>query len=607
MLDKIVGAIGAFSYRNRKVIALLACILLVCTAVVQSFAKIEYSYAEDSIVNELFPQDDTVVIVYDSADEDKMEKVIEYLGQDEHVTSVYAYANTLGMAVSVQDIVGMVSIDEMFVNMLFYMYQNGTETQKMTLVDFAGFITADSFLENEMFSSMIDEDSRAQMGQLKSLVSALASKEKYSAQEISAILTIDKKIVQSIFYIEQLKNMTLQTAPQTLMATLADILGMDADKIEALFDVEPVKAMQFGDFVDLLSEIAGYAKGVLDKEQLEQLEMLEEMSTLVGKNTKLAPSDIAEMFAGFGENEMLTEENIRLLFVLAQSNMADMSETTIPLYDLFMFLSQDILSNEMFASFLDEDMKVQLEEAKTMIEEGLAQLIADDHSRMVITLDYPMESEGMYQFYEALSKMLDATMDKEYYLVGSSAMSYEVSLSFQEEYQLISIITAVVVFAVVLFTFRKFSVALLLIAVIECAVFSMMSVMVIIGEPMFFIALILVQCILMGSMIDYGILFTTYYMEVRRELPLEIALPEVMRRATHAILTSSLLIVFVSLICGMFMTGAVATILTTLGIGALCAVLLILFVLPSLLAVFDKTVMGIKEKKEEEEDPFDDE
>lgn len=217
-----------------------------------------------------------------------------------------------------------------------------------------------------------------------------------------------------------------------------------------------------------------------------------------------------------------------------------------------------------------------------------------------------MESAGMNTFYVELSEMLDSTMEKEYYLVGNSAMSYEVSLSFQDEYRMISIITAIVIFAVVLFTFRKLSIALLLIGVIECAVFSMMSVMVAIGEPMFFIALILVQCILMGSMIDYGILFTTYYREVRREYPLEIALPEVMRRATHAILTSSLLIVFVCLICGMLMSGAVATILTTLGIGALCAVLLILFVLPSLLAVFDKAVMGVKEKKEEEKDPFDD-
>ena len=93
----------------------------------------------------------------------------------------------------------------------------------------------------------------------------------------------------------------------------------------------------------------------------------------------------------------------------------------------------------------------------------------------------------------------------------------------------------------------------------------------------------------MGSMIDYGILFTTYYMEVRKEFPLEQALPETMKRATPAILTSSLIIILVTLVCGMFMAGAVATILKTLGIGALCAIFLILFVLPSLLVIFDKS------------------
>jgi predicted RND superfamily exporter protein len=130
----------------------------------------------------------------------------------------------------------------------------------------------------------------------------------------------------------------------------------------------------------------------------------------------------------------------------------------------------------------------------------------------------------------------------------------------------------------------------------------MMSVMVLIDLPMYFIPLILVQCILMGSMIDYGILFTTYYMEVRKEFGVEEALPEVMRRATHSILTSSLLIVLVTLICGRFMSGAVASILTTLGIGSLCAILLILFVLPSLLVIFDKYVIKQPVDKNDEFD-----
>ena len=126
--------------------------------------------------------------------------------------------------------------------------------------------------------------------------------------------------------------------------------------------------------------------------------------------------------------------------------------------------------------------------------------------------------------------------------------------------------------------------------------FAMMSVMAIINFPMYFIALILVQCILMGSMIDYAILLTTYYIEVRRELPVEHALPEVMRRATHAILTSSSILIVVSFVCGMFMTGQVANILITLGVGALCAILLILFVLPALLVIFDRYLLQQNEQ-----------
>ena len=100
----------------------------------------------------------------------------------------------------------------------------------------------------------------------------------------------------------------------------------------------------------------------------------------------------------------------------------------------------------------------------------------------------------------------------------------------------------------------------------------------------------------MGTMIDYAILFTTYYMETRKTFCLEDALPEVMRRSAYAILTSSLILILVTFICGLFMTGTVAAILQTLSIGALCAILLILFVLPSLLVILDKWI--IKDSKE---------
>jgi hypothetical protein len=320
--------------------------------------------------------------------------------------------------------------------------------------------------------------------------------------------------------------------------------------------------------------------------------MLKDMSDMIAEDRAITPDDLAELFSGVASGDMFNDNTLKLLYIMARSNTSDMTGARIPVYDFFMFLSEDIMQNEAFSSFFDENVAEQFESAKVTMEEGLAQLVGEDHSRMVITLNYEVESEAIYAFYDSFNSMLESTLSHEYYLVGMTAMSYEVSQSFEEEYRIISIVTAVAVLLVVWFTFKKFFISLLLIGVIECAVFSMMSVMVLIDLPMYFIPLILVQCILMGSMIDYGILFTTYYMEVRKEFGVEEALPEVMRRATHSILTSSLLIVLVTLICGRFMSGAVASILTTLGIGSLCAILLILFVLPSLLVIFDKIAEG---------------
>ena len=572
MFDKIVGSIGAFSYRNRKVISVIALVLFVAVIILQSQLVIEYSYAEENIVSDIFPQDDTVVIVYENKDEAKIAEIISYLENNEHVTSVQGYANTLGTQMSPSDVAELLGVPVSFVNTLFYIHQNGMDVSGMTLVEFAGFITSDDFLNNELFSSMIDDETKAQIKQMESLVNALASDKEYSSEEIADILGVDKHLVQSVFFVASLKEANL-------------------------LNVKPATSLKFTEFVDILAEIAENVNKIVEIEQLAQLSTLKEMSDMVQEQREISPLDIATLFAGAAESDMFDENTLNLLYIMAKSNTVDLTNVTISLYDLFMFLSEEILPNEAFAPFFDDSVVAQFKEAEVTMQEGLAQLVGEDHSRMLITLNYKAESEEIDAFYKDFHATLESTLSGEYYLVGSTAMSYEVEQSFATEFLIISIVTAIAVFIVVCITFKKFFLSLMLVGVIECAVFSMMSVMVVMSEPMYFIPLILVQCILMGSMIDYAILFTTYYIEVRKEYSGAEVLPEVMRRATHAILTSSLVIVLGTLICGRLMSGAVASILTTLGIGSLCAILLILFVLPSLLVIFDKFV--IKEEKEE--------
>ena len=598
MFEKIVSAIGRFSFKRRKPIAIIGLILLITVIILETQTIIEYSYAEESLVTQIFPIDDTIVIVYDNNDEQRIDAVIDYLSQDPHVTSIQAYANTLGMKMSSKDIVDMLGVDEVFVNTLFYIYENGFQTEGMTFVDFVTFISSEGFLNNELFSSMIDEGSKDQILQLATLVEALTSNQEYSTEEISAMFGVDAQLIQSVFYIKQLQNINYQNFAGTIFGTIAGLLGADAETIENVFKIQPVTKMKFDDFVTIITEVSAFAQNFVEIEELAMLDTLVDISNTVKANETLSPADIVDIFGDMADTDMFTEDNLTMLYIMSRSNTMDMSDKQIALYDFFIFLSGEIITNESFSSYFDETMLTEFEAAKVMMSDGIAQLIGPEHSRMVITIDYVAESKEMNDFYVNLTSFLDRSMTREYYLVGNSAMSYEVSQTFDQEYLLISFVTAIAVFIVVYFSFRKFSVSLLLICVIECAVFSMMSVMTITNNPMFFIALILVQCILMGSMIDYAILFTTYYREVRKEYVLEEALPVVMTRATYAILTSSLILVIVTFVCGLFMSGTVAAILQTLSIGSFCAILLILFALPSYLAILDR--FFIKDSKEKQ-------
>jgi predicted RND superfamily exporter protein len=325
--------------------------------------------------------------------------------------------------------------------------------------------------------------------------------------------------------------------------------------------------------------------------------MVESICLLVERDVQMTPEQMVAVLPIGDEAELLNEDTMSLLYLVYSASEADVSDYKVKVLDLFSFVKNDVISDPRFASFLDDVMVAMVDEGESMIAEGLAQLVGPEHSRLIVTINYVFESPEITAFYNNLYKTLDELFAEDYYIVGNSAMSHEVSKTFNDEYLFISILTALAVFLVVAVTFRKFSVPLLLICIIECAVFTMMGAMALSGTDIYFIAVIIVQCILMGSLIDYGILFSNYYCEVREELPVEKALPEVLKRSISAIATSSVILVIVTLVCGSFMTGAVGTILTALGIGSFASLLLVVFVLPSLLAIFDDVI--VKHKKVE--------
>jgi uncharacterized membrane protein YdfJ with MMPL/SSD domain len=96
----------------------------------------------------------------------------------------------------------------------------------------------------------------------------------------------------------------------------------------------------------------------------------------------------------------------------------------------------------------------------------------------------------------------------------------------------------------------------------------------------------------MGATIDYGILFTNYYIENRRNAGTFEAVRKAYEGAIHTIATSGLILVIVPSVVGRFFQDPTITaIVNTIALGSLAAIILILICLPGILITFDRLVI----------------
>jgi len=177
------------------------------------------------------------------------------------------------------------------------------------------------------------------------------------------------------------------------------------------------------------------------------------------------------------------------------------------------------------------------------------------------------------------------------YLVGNSAMSYEMQGTFAGELQTITLLTAAAIFLIVLISSRSFIVPAILVLIVQCGVYITVTLIGWQGYEIYFLALLIVECLLMGATIDYGILFTNYYREFRLSGTVPEALKDAYDGSIHSIMTSGLIIVLITGIFGYtYPDPTIAEICRTIATGAMSAILVILLILPGLLAALDRLV-----------------
>ena len=247
----------------------------------------------------------------------------------------------------------------------------------------------------------------------------------------------------------------------------------------------------------------------------------------------------------------------------------------------------------MFQPFLNESLKNNIVESKENINDAKKMLVGDKYSRVVLLTNLEPESKETFAFIEDLKNNMGD--DMQYYLIGDSPMALEMSKSFVKEFNYISILTMIAIFIVVAVTFKSILIPFVLVLLIQCAVYLTMGILSITGVKVYFIAILVVQSILMGATIDYAILYTSYYLEYREKLDIKNSLIEAYNSSIHTIMTSASILIIVTLILGLLASDITAVICKTIAEGTFCSTLLILLLLPGVLATFDKYIFKKKD------------
>ena len=155
------------------------------------------------------------------------------------------------------------------------------------------------------------------------------------------------------------------------------------------------------------------------------------------------------------------------------------------------------------------------------------------------------------------------------------------------------------IFLIVMLVFRSLSLPVILVAVIQGAIWISMSTSLLTG-PMFFMSYIITNCILMGATIDYGILMSTNYVQYRQTLDKKEALARSLEIAIPTVFTSGLILTICGFVVGIISSQtSISTVGFLLGKGTLVSVLMITLVLPSVLYLLDGFILKLSMKKKQ--------
>lgn len=458
----------------------------------------------------------------------------------------------------------LLGMDKSTMKLLFAYHKMADGTDKVSIQNMVNYLVNNG-------SSSLGNDTASTLGKLQKIINASVQGKQYSYSDMASVIGMEKESVRKLYLIQESENS-----------------GVDKWKISVQKFVGFLSAE-----LDDNEEIAAN----LEKSNLDTIESAKVLVDAVVSEKTYSSKELYKIINGF--NSDMNRNTLDLLYLYHDSIYYGDSEWKLSMKELVDYIVKELYADDTFSEFLDEDIKSNLNDVQEKLNDAESLLRGKNYSRMLLSVNNLNEMSNIEEFYDGINADLDGKLQGNYYLIGDSAMSYEMSHRFDTELTVITLLTAVAIFIVVAVSFKNLALPSILVLLVQCGVYITVTIIGMRGSGLYYLTLLMVECILMGSTIDYGILFSTYYREERKRLDKKESLINAYRGSIHTIMTSgSILVIVTGVLSQYFPDPSTAQICQNISIGALCASLLILFILPGVLVTADRFVVRKQKNRE---------
>ena len=225
-------------------------------------------------------------------------------------------------------------------------------------------------------------------------------------------------------------------------------------------------------------------------------------------------------------------------------------------------------------------------------EDVLSLVKGNRYQLMLINSAYVTSSDEVNTQIDSLNAVLKK-YDKGGMLIGEAPCTKDLIACTDHDFTVVSLISIIAIFVIILLVQKSFSLPVLLVAVIELAIAANLSIPYYLGTELPFVGPILISTIQLGATVDYAILMTTRYKQNRLSgLDRKEAVEKAVSSAAQSILVSGLGFFAATYGVGLYSNvDIISSMCRLIARGALLSVAVVLFLLPAMLLLLDKFIV----------------